>query len=68
MNECDFERAENKHFTEAERLKEEANGVERNMNMIQHRVNALREQLRKDDYKPNCNSIQNINEMKGNDR
>lgn len=52
LNECDFERAENRHLTLAQTLQEEANDVGRNIEMIQKRVNDLRDQLRKDEHKP----------------
>lgn len=54
MNECDFERAEQRHLTESQRLREEAYDVGRNIDMIQKKMEELREQLKKD--KPETSS------------
>lgn len=58
MNECDFDRAENRHLTEAERLQAEANDVGRNIDMIQRRIKELREQLKKDPPKTSFEFIE----------
>lgn len=57
MSECDFDRAENRHFTEAERLRCEANRVEENIDEFQGRIEELRERLRKDDHQTDVKFI-----------
>lgn len=64
MNECDLERAKERHLTEAKRLQDDAIDIGINIDTIQRRVERLREQLRKDEHRPGFNFIENINEMK----